>query len=129
MIREFFEDMSIASIIIVIFILGIGFIFVDGLASKPESFSGEVIDKHYEAERNSIGTGYGVTSSGKGGVITTSEHESEKFLLMVKTESGEAVTVECEPEIYYQKAIGQMIDCISYNGYFTGWTWSLKGAH
>ena len=127
MIREMFEDMPIVSSIIAIVILGLAFILIDGIASKPESFYGSVVDKHYKAERNSTGTGYGMTSSGKSGIIVTSEHEDEKFLIMVKTESGKVVTVECEPEVYYQKEVGQKIDCNAYKGYFTGWTWSLHG--
>ena len=122
-----FEDMPIVSSIIAIFILGLAFLLVDGIASKPEPFYGTVIDKRYKAERNSTGTGYGMTSSGKGGVIVTSEHESEKFLLMVKTENGKVVTVECEPELYYEKQVGQKIDCKAYKGFFTGANWSMYG--
>jgi len=127
MIREMFEDMPIVSSIIAIVILGLAFILIDGIASNPESFYGSVVDKHYKAERNSTGTGYGMTSSGKSGVIVTTEHEDEKFLIMVKTESGKVVTVECKPEAYYQKEVGQKIDCNAYKGYFTGWTWSMHG--
>lgn len=127
MIREMFEDMPIVSSLIAIFILGLAFFLIDGIASKPEPFYGSVIDKHYKAERNSTGTGYGMTSSGKSGVIVTSEHESEKFLLMVKTENGNVVKVQCEPELYYEKQVGQKIDCKAYKGFFTGSIWSRYG--
>ena len=127
MIREMFEDMPIVSSIIAIFILGIAFILIDVIASKPEPFYGSVIDKHYKAERNSTGTGYGMTSNSKSGVIVTSEHESEKFLVMVKTETVKVVTVECEAELYYEKQVGQKIYCNAYKGFFTGWTWALYG--
>lgn len=122
-----FEDMPIVSSLIAIFILGLAFFLIDGIASKPEPFYGTVIDKHYKAERNSTGTSYGMTSSGKSGVIVTSEHESEKFLLMVKTDNGKVVTVKCEPELYYEKQVGQKIDCKAYKGFFTGSTWSMYG--
>ena len=122
-----FEDMPIVSSLIAIFILGLAFFLIDGIASKPEPFYGSVIDKYYKAERNITGTGYGMTSSGKNGVIVTSEHESEKFLLMVKTDNGKVVTVECEPELYYEKQVGQKIDCKAYKGFFTGSTWSMYG--
>lgn len=122
-----FEDMPIVSSLIAIFILGLAFFLIDGIASKPEPFYGSVIDKYYKAKRNSTGTGYGMTSSGKSGVIVTSEHESEKFLLMVKTDNGKVVTVECEPELYYEKQVGQKIDCKAYKGFFTGSTWSMYG--
>ena len=122
-----FEDMPIVSSLIAIIILGLAFFLIDGIASKPEPFYGTVIDKHYKAERNSTGTGYGMTSSGKSGVIVTSEHESEKFLLMVKTDNGKVITVECKPELYYEKQVGQKIDCKAYKGFFTGSTWSMYG--
>lgn len=122
-----FKEMPIVSSLIAIFILGLAFLLIDGIASKPELFYGIVIDKHYKAERNSVGTGYGITSSGGNGVIVTSEHESEKFLLIVKTENGNVVTVECEPELYYEKQVGQEIDCKAYKGYFTGSIWSMYG--
>lgn len=127
MIREMFKDMPIVSSLIAIFILGLAFFLIDGIASKPEPFYGIVIDKHYKAERNSTGTGYGMTSSGKSGVIVTSEHESEKFLLMVKTESGQVVTVECVPTLYYEKQVGQKIYCKAYKGFFTGSACSMYG--
>lgn len=122
-----FEDMPIVSSLIALFILGLAFFLIDGIASKPKPFYGSVIDKHYKAERNSTGTGYGMTSSGKSGVIVTHEYESEKFLLMVKTEGGQVVTVECEPTLYYEKKVGQKIDCKAYKGFFTGLTWSMYG--
>ena len=113
--------------LIAISILGLAFFLIDEIASKPEPFYGIVIDKHYKAERNSTGTGYGMTSSGKGGVIVTFEHESEKFILMVKTENGKVVTIECEPELYYEKQVGQKIYCKAYKGFFTGSNWSMYG--
>ena len=122
-----FEDMPIMSSIIAIVILATAFFLIDGIASKPESFYGNVIDKHYEAESNRTVTGVGVTSSGKTGVVMTSESEPEKFLLMVKTESGKIVTVKCEPELYYEKEIGERIESNAYKGLFTGMVWSLRG--
>lgn len=129
MIEEMFEDMPIASGLIAIFILTTAFFLIDGIASRPVPFHGTVIDKHYKAERRSSGIGYGMISSGPSGVIATSEHEGEKFLLMVKTEGGQIVTVECEPRLYYKKQVGQKIDCKAYKGLFTGATWSMYGVH
>lgn len=121
------KKMRTVSSIIAIFVLVLAFLLIDVIASKPDPFYGSVIDKHYKAERNSTATGYGMTSSGKSGVIVTSEHESEKFLLMVKNENGNVVTVECDPELYYEKQVGQKIHCKAYKGYFTKTTWSMYG--
>lgn len=122
-----FEEMPVMSSVIALIILGITFIVIDGINTEPKPFYGTVIDKRYKAERNSTGTGYGMTSNGKMGVVVTSESEPEKFLVMVKTESGQIVTVKCSPELYYEKEIGEEIDCVNYVGSFTGMSWSLKG--
>lgn len=127
MIREMFEDMPVISSIFALILIGLIFILTDGLMSKPEYFSGNVIDKHYKAESHRTGTGVGVTSSGQTGVVMTSESEPEKFLLMVKTENGKVVTAKCKPELYYQKEIGQSIEFAVYKGRFTGMSWSVRG--
>ena len=127
MIREMFKEMPIVSSLMLIFILGLVFVTIDGLASKPEPFTGSVIDKYYQAEKNSTSTGFGTTSDGKSGVIVTTQHANQKFLLMVKNENGNIVTVECTSELYYEKQIGQQIYCKAYKGFFTGSIWSMHG--
>jgi preprotein translocase subunit SecF len=127
MIREMFEDVPIISSIITLILLGIVFISIDGLMSKPEFYSGSVIDKHYSAESHRTGTGVGITSSGQTGVVMTSESEPEKFLLMVKTETGNVVTAKCKAELYYEKQIGQEIEFAIYKGLFTNMSWSVRG--
>ncbi len=122
MIREMFECSILALIL-----FGLVFICMDGLMSKPEFYSGNVIDKHYSAESHRTGTGVGVTSSGQTGVVMTSEREPEKFLLMVKTKAGNVVTARCKPELYYEKEIGQEIEFAIYKGRFTGVSWSVRG--
>jgi hypothetical protein len=126
-LKEMFLDMPIIGSIILVIVLGIAFILVDGICTKPTEFSGIVLDKQYKAERNSTGTGYGMTSSGKSGVIVTTEHEDEKFLVMVKMNNGEAVTAECKANIYYSKEKDSKIDCIINKGLFTGLVWSING--
>lgn len=127
MIREMFREMTIISSMVVVIILGMLFLGIDGIASRPESFHGYVIDKHYKAERISVGTGTAVGSNGNVGVITTTEFDPEDFLIMVKDESGRVVTVKCDPELYYQKEIGDSIVCEEYKGLFTGAVWHVFG--
>tara|TARA_R110000823_G_scaffold221193_1_gene349701 strand:- start:1389 stop:1778 length:390 start_codon:yes stop_codon:yes gene_type:complete len=127
MIKEMFKEVPIMSSIMAFVILAVAFIIIDSAASKPEAFYGNIVDKHYEAKSHRTGTGVGVTSSGNSAVVVTSETEPEKYLLKVRTSSGNIVTVKCSPELYYQKEVGQSIDCIAYIGFFTGNTWSLHG--
>ena len=127
MIKEMFEEMPIMSSVIALIILGITLIVIDGINTEPKPFYGTVIDKHYKAERNSTGAGYGMTSNGKMGVVVSSESEPEKFLIMVETENGKIVTVKCSPELYYKKQIGEKIECNNYIGSITGMSWALKG--
>jgi hypothetical protein len=122
-----FEDMPVIGSIIALILFGLVFICIDGLMSKPEFYSGNVIDKHYSAESHRTGTGIGFTSSGQTGVVMTSEREPEKFLLMVKTKTGNVVTAKCKPELYYEKEIGQEIEFAIYKGRFTGMSWSVRG--
>ena len=75
-----FEDMPIVSSIISIVILAIAFFLIDGIASKPEAFYGNVIDKHYKAERTSVGTGTAVGSNGNVDVVTTTEVDPEEVV-------------------------------------------------
>lgn len=119
--------MSEGTPIVIVAILMIAFILIDGVASKPEPFYGTVVDKHYKAERTSIATGPAVGTDGTMGVVTTSDFDPEEFLIMVKTEKGNIVTVTCEPELYYQKEVGERIDCTAYKGLFTGMVRSLRG--
>ena len=127
MMQEMFKDMPISSSIISIIILATVFFLIDATASKPQAFEGNVIDKYYKAESYNTGTGIGVTSSGKAGVVMTSERESEKFILMVKTKNKKIVTVNCEPELYYKKKIGELIEYNAYKGFFTGIVWVFLG--
>ena len=122
-----FKDMPVISSILALILFGLVFICIDGLMSKPEFYSGSVIDKHYSGESHRTGTGVGVTSSGQTGVVMTSESEPEKFLLMVRTKTGNVVTAKCKPELYYEKEIGQEIEFAIYKGRFTGMSWSVRG--
>lgn len=75
-------------------IAGLLALLADGIFCREIPFEGKIIDKFYKAESNQAGTGVGVSSSGKPGVIITSSHESEKFLVMVQTKEGAIFTSE-----------------------------------
>jgi hypothetical protein len=122
-----FEDMPVISSIFALILFGLLFIMVDGLIPKPEFYTGNVIDKHYSARSHRTGTGVGITSGGQTGVVVTSTTEPEKFLLMVKTKSGQIVTAKCKPELYYEKEIGSPIEFAVFKGRFTGISWGVRG--
>lgn len=127
MIRELFEEMPIiSSITALLLLLGV-LIMLDGITSKPEYYSGSVIDKHYVARSHKTGTGVGMTGKGQSGVIITSQTEAEKFLLMAKAPNGKIFTVNCKAELYYKKEIGHELDFAVYKGGIVGMDWSIRG--
>ncbi len=129
MIKELFEDMPIFTSIIALIVLGIVFILIDEIGAKAEPFNGTIVDKQYKAERSTTGVGTVTSSSGQVGTVVTSQTDPEAFLIMVKTGNGKIVTVECTAELYYQKEIGQEINCNYYRGLITGYVWSSKGVN
>lgn len=126
MIRELFEDMPGIMTIFCILILIMGFFLLDSVMGIPEHHTGTVVDKHYKPERHSSGTGVGM-AGGKTAVVYTSSHESEAFLLMVKTSEGRIETVKCEPELYYEKEIGNNLEFKIRKGRATGFKWNVEG--
>jgi hypothetical protein len=124
---EFFEDMPIIGIIVTLMVLVFLFVLVDGAASIPTSLSGEVVGKHYEPMRTSIGNGNGLGNEGGVVTTTTTEITPEKFLIMVKTENDEIITVKCSPELYYREKVGDTIDLYVYEGFFTGINYGAYG--
>jgi hypothetical protein len=119
--------MSIITTTLMVFVILFAFISLDGLLPTAEYHSGHVVDKHYTAESKRTGTGFGVTGGGQTGVIITTEREPENYLLMVRAENGEIVTVKCEPELYYEKEIGEPVEFVVYKGWFTGMSWGARG--
>ncbi len=126
MIREFFKDNPLFSSTILILILGIAFILIEIFFCNKETFYGKVMDKQYKSETTSVGTGTIVNPNGSVGVVTTNV-DPEEFLIMVKTENGKIVTVKCEPELYYEKQIGEQIEFNVCKGFLTKTIWLYRG--
>jgi hypothetical protein len=110
--------MNISIAFVGLVILGAVLVLVDALASTGHDFIGVIVDKHYVSEHSS--TGVGVNSKGES-VITT-HHESEKFLLMVKSVDG-IKTVTTTSEKYYQYSVGDQVKCKEWKGLITNLTW------
>ncbi|ESU28381.1 hypothetical protein FLJC2902T_17340 [Flavobacterium limnosediminis JC2902] len=122
-----FREVPILATFFLLLILSVIYIGIDGALSYPKYDSGIIIDKHYVAESNSTGTGVGMTSNGKMGVVVTSNHESEKYLLTVKTNKGEIVTVKCEPKLFYRKKLNENLDFRIQTGCFSKSNWGAYG--
>jgi hypothetical protein len=121
--KDFFKDEPIfASVITLIGIVVILFL-IDIIGSEKKYFNGEVLDKHYKAEINSHGSGVGMTSNGQMGVVTTSHHESEAFLIIVENKDF-IVTVNSNPSLFYSKNKGDKIECYKNVGCLTGKSYS-----
>ena len=115
--------LSIESIVLWGFISIFCFICSDMFINDKKELSGIIIDKHYKAEINSRGLGYGTSVNGKSGLIMTSQHESEKFLIMVQTIDGEIFTVESDSKTYYGNELGENITFLGCYGWATGYPW------
>lgn len=114
-----FREMPIFSTIITLFILIALFFITDIVITTPQPFTGYVVDKQYKPERNNVGVGYGLTSSGKVGSVITSNHESEKYLIMVRLKTGEVITAESDAKLYYSKKVEDRAEGMTYIGVFT----------
>ena len=96
------------------------FIGIDATVRTNTPMNGTVIDKHYEPSHSSTGTGYVTTGNGSGGVVVSSHHESEQFVMMVRTSTGQVVTVESSPETYYSTKTGDSVEFYEQRGVITG---------
>jgi hypothetical protein len=96
-------------------------VIIDGLASRHQDIKGIVIDKHYESERSSSGVGVGA----KGEAVVITQHESEKFILIVK--AGDKIhTVKTTSENYYKYSIGDQVKYKQWKGLITKTIWSYS---
>ena len=113
------------SILVGAFLLLCVVVLFDWISSKPDFFVGKVVDKQYVAESGGVETGTVITN-GKPGIVTTSSHEPEKFIVMIES-NGEIFSAKCEPKLYYKKKIGDEIEFAIYKGMITGGVWRVKG--
>jgi len=115
--------MGAIAIIVLLFTL----ILIDAVSMSPELESGTVVGKTYETEKRNTNVETIITGNGGVQPILTTNHRREKFLLMVKTEENRVVAVECEPELYHIKDIGDRLEYRAYKGLFTGVTYGRRG--
>ena len=122
--------MILYRLIVILFTSFFIFFSIDFFACKVKKVNGIVIDKHYEGEQTSIGTGT-VFVNGKVGTTTNVSFDSEKFLVMVKildiNVNIDLVTVYCSAKLYYKKEKGDMLFFEYHTGFFTGTVYSIKG--
>lgn len=125
------KDLEIEEIImggvILLFLAFIGLAICDFIFAKSEILKGEIADRYYKAESLHIGTGTGIGTNGGVTTVTTYEVDPEEFLLIVKDDSSNVISVECSPKLYYQKKVGEELKYRVYKGYFTGIEWFNRG--
>jgi len=126
MIRDLFKELPEVAWLTTLLLLTLAFLILDIAMAVPEHHLGTIVDKQYKPERNSSGTGVGM-AGGKTAVVYSSSHESEAFLMMVKTYDGHVETTNCPPDLYYQKEIGDPLEFVIRQGRFTGVDWCVKG--
>lgn len=93
---------------------------VEMVTSDETICHGVIVDKHYAASHTSHGTGIGTTSSGKTGVVATTNYTPEKFVIMIKHKDGSIRTVEVPSSMYYSKDINQEAQYMLHTGKVTG---------
>lgn len=85
--------------------------YFDKKSSTKKDLSGILIDKKYIGEQSSSGTGTAIipnTSGGVGiGIVSTSSHSDEEFLLFVKADK--VYKIEVDMQQYYSKNINEKI--------------------
>lgn len=113
-------------IIFALIVLLIVLFLIDMFFSKPIITNGIVLDKQYYPGQVSIGTGVGTNSSGNSTIITTTQVTSEKFVIIVRKENNQIVTVESNAKKYYASKIGDLIDFNTYYGVFTHWIYEYS---
>jgi hypothetical protein len=126
MLKDILEETPVLGVLLIAGMLALVFFIADAGINIQKFFFGVVIDKRYTPETTSTGVGTGVTSNGKPAAVVTTSHQNEKFLLMAKCENGKVFTVECSPEIFYTKSVGDTLFFTTSNGLFTGNTYSIK---
>jgi hypothetical protein len=91
---------TIIGLFVIAIVLVLGLLAFNWCAGHDERIQVAVISKLYSPEHNSIGSGVGVMGNGKVGMVITSQHESEKFILIVKDSSGECFSCKVNATTY-----------------------------
>lgn len=79
---------------------------VDYFSGHDENMTVTVIEKVYSPPHSSSGTGVGVGGNGQVGMVVTFNHESEKYILLVKDKNGVTFSREVDAASYAKAAIG-----------------------
>lgn len=112
--------MKILYSVIAVLFLTIILLSVDKGFGKPVQFTGKLIDKHYSNSTVSVGTGVGIDPYGRSVVVTTTQIKPEEWILIIRKQDGQIVSVNCSDSIFYSKAINENIDFITYYGLIFG---------
>lgn len=118
---------TLVKIIIGLSIFACVFLLVDYFFAKTSILYGIIVDKQYKPEESTTGVGTGIGADGTATTVVTTSNSDETFIIMAKHSTGKIHTIECEPELYYSKKIGETIKFESYSGLFTGQIYFNEG--
>jgi hypothetical protein len=114
--------------IIILIVGGLVFLLIDALCSTNKYIgTGTVVEKAYSPEETSTGTGYGVGANGNSGIIITTTHKDEEYILFVNM-NGRFVKTKTKMSDYIRSKNGDEMKVYHAIGLITGWTWETYSA-
>ncbi|WP_271765956.1 hypothetical protein [Aquimarina algiphila] len=116
------DKVVVASVFVAIILLSV--VIIDGSMANKEQFNGTVIDKYFQDGHSNLNIGTITDVKGSSGIISSVEYQSEKFIIVVKTENDHITSINVSSSTYYRTPIGNPIKYITSKGFFTGLTWN-----
>ena len=111
--------------LLILFFTGLIFLITDIAITNPEPGLGILVDKHYKPEHNTTSVGVVYTSNGAN-IVSTGSQDNEAYILMVKSQSGKIIKINCNPEQYYDYKLNDSIKYVISKGVFTDTDWFIK---
>ena len=98
-------------------------LIVDGVFTVDRVAQGEVVGLQYDGPSSSVGVGTGIGANGKpaSGVVVTSK--SEKFIVHIRTQSGDVIRAETDADVWYALSEGDSVPYVESRGCITGMVW------
>ncbi|KZS41880.1 hypothetical protein AWE51_00090 [Aquimarina aggregata] len=101
------------------------FIVMDGVLADKEIRTGCVVYKPDIKHHANFKITH-MSNSNSTLAITYLEGHQQKFVLKIKTTTGQILTIETPKDIYMLKSKSDTIEYVQNKGYFTGLTWDTN---